>query len=239
MKKLKNILTDDNAEIMLESTIVIIITLFVLIAMISLGFLFYQQAMLNTVASEIAKDLGTSYKLAGTDIGSDVTNPSLYHNLRFFRTTALRVGDMKKDQKKNADDYLPGRVKLSSLGIYDKQPWIDNFDIIIDNVGRLHVEITVKMECSFLFDGALKYFGIIKQQPTFSATARAECIDITSYASYINFVRYLGNDVDYGMIGDIADIFLSANNLLHTPGKVNDAYADVLEEYEEYKKNNS
>ncbi len=114
----------DDAEIMLESTIIIIIVLFMLTAMISVGFLFYQQSLI------------TSFGIAEND-------PS------------VAVG------------------------------------ITVDNVGRLHTEVTVTLECSILFDGALKYFHIIDSTPEFSATARGECLDVTAYASQVHFMNYI------------------------------------------------
>ena len=61
----------------------------------------------------------------------------------------------------------------------------------MDNVGRLHTEVTVTLECSILFDGALKYFHIIDSTPEFSATARGECLDVTAYASQVHFMNYI------------------------------------------------
>ena len=63
MAKFKAYLRDENGEVMLESTLVMMFTLFILIAMISVGFLFYQQVMISTVASDIATDIASSYKL--------------------------------------------------------------------------------------------------------------------------------------------------------------------------------
>ncbi len=126
----------DDAEIMLESTIIIIIVLFMLTAMISVGFLFYQQSLISSL--EKCKE----------------------------------------------------RLKISSFGIAENDPSVA-VGITVDNVGRLHTEVTVTLECSILFDGALKYFHIIDSTPEFSATARGECLDVTAYASQVHFMNYI------------------------------------------------
>ncbi len=62
----------DDAEIMLESTIIIIIVLFMLTAMISVGFLFYQQSLISSLATELAEDIGANYKLIGDGDSSKI-----------------------------------------------------------------------------------------------------------------------------------------------------------------------
>ena len=214
MQRLKKTLCDDSAEVMLESIIVMIITLFVLIAMISLGFLFYQQAMLNNIAEELAVEIGSSYKLTENDIGDS----SSYHDLKLYRTS-FAVSGMVSAHKKRAENYLPDKVRLTTLGIYDKEPWIDDFNITIDNIGRLHVELTVKMECSIPFDEALRYFGIISPDnpPTFSAVGRAECLDVTAYASHVQFLEYIDNKIadDNGVVTTILDGIAKIINSIH------------------------
>ena len=221
MKRLKNIFSDDNAEIMLESTIVMIITLFVLIAMISVGFLFYQQAMINTVASDVAVEIASNYKMTDSDIGSE---SSSYKKIKLYRTSFAVTG-MINLHKARAEKYRPERVKLTSLGIYDKEPWVDDFDICIDNVGRLHVEVTVKMECSILFDGALKYFGIIDSMPAFSATGRAECLDVTAYASHVQFLEYISNKISESG-GNISSILDNIIKIVNNVKDIGDLFKD-------------
>lgn len=196
MAKLKKCLNDDNGEVMLESTLVMVVTMFLLIALISLGFLFYQQAMINTVASDLATDIASAYKLTGVELDSNSVPANAYNDIKLYRTS-LSISEMKDLHRRNAEEkYLPKRVSLTTLGISDKTPVLDNFDITVDNVGRMHVDVSVSMECDILFGGALEYFGIIDSTPKFSASGRAECLDITAYASHIQFLDYVGNKVE-------------------------------------------
>lgn len=183
MKKTEKILKclkGDEAEIMLESTIVIIIVLFMLIAMLSVGFLFYQQSIISSIATELAEDIGANYKLVSDGDSSKI---NLYR-------TSIALGSAKEYHRKKAVEKCMERLKVSSFGIADNDPRVE-VNIVVDNIGRLHSEVTVSLECSILFDGALRYFNIINSTPEFSATARGECLDITAYAGQVQFMNYI------------------------------------------------
>lgn len=183
MRKLKENLErlkDEDAEIMLESTIIIIIVLFMLIAMISVGFLFYQQSLISSIATELAEDIGSNCKFVSDGDSSKI---NLYR-------TSIALGSAEEYHRKKAVETCKERLKVSSFGIADNDPTVD-VNIVVDNIGRLHAEVTVTMECSILFDGALRYFDIIDSTPEFSATARGECLDVTAYAGQVHFMNYI------------------------------------------------
>lgn len=180
-QKLKKWLYDESSgEVMLESTIIITMTLFIMIAMISLGFLFYQQAMLTTVATEAATEIASNYKLSSQNDDGDI---------KLYRTT-FALNKMEAACQQQAKEFVENRIPLTTLGM-DTQVTVDNCEVVMDNIGRLHTEVTISMKCDFLFSGALKYFDIIDDTPTFSATGRAECLDITAYAGHIQFFQYI------------------------------------------------
>ena len=189
MKRIWALLHDENGEVMLESTIIMLLTIFILIAMISVGFLFYQQSMVTCVANDLAADLASSYKIGAYDT-SNVSSNAL-NNVKLYRTS-VAMAKMKEMHTQTADKLVKEKVSMATLGITTKEPTVSNIDLKLDNIGRMHFEVTVSMECEILFGGALKYFGIIQSNPTFTATGRAECLDITSYASHVQFVQYIG-----------------------------------------------
>lgn len=216
MDKWKASFRNENGEVMLESTLVMMFTLFILIAMISVGFLFYQQAVICTVASDIATDIAASYKLTNQDIGSSNITSNALNDVKLYRTS-VAMCSMKAAHKQRAEEYLPVRIQLASLGILDKQPVLDDFEIQVDNVGRMHIDVSVSMECDILFSGALEYFGLIDSTPKFSASGRAECLDITAYASHVQFIDYVGNKLEGSntdkVITSILGIFADADSI--------------------------
>ncbi|MBQ8802269.1 MAG: hypothetical protein IJZ53_01350 [Tyzzerella sp.] len=217
-QKVRAYLKKDSGEVMLESTIIMVFTLLILIAMLSVGFLFYQQAMINTVATDLASDIATSYKLTNQDIGEGEVTSTALNDVKLYRTS-VSMFSMKALHKQRAEEYLPERIQMSTLGIAEKEPVLEEFDIAVDNVGRMHVELTVSMECDILFSGALKYFGIIDSTPRFSARASAECLDITAYASHVKFLDYVGRKAEETLpngnkaITSIIGIFQDADSI--------------------------
>lgn len=102
----------DDAEIMLESTIIIIIVLFMLTAMISVGFLFYQQSLISSLATELAEDIGANYKLIGDGDSSKI---NLYR-------TSIALAAAEERHREKALEKCKERLKISSFGIAENDP---------------------------------------------------------------------------------------------------------------------
>ena len=88
------LLNDDSGEVMLESTIIFTITIFLLLALLSIGFIFYQKAMLNSVADEIASSVGATFKFKDSDlmereIGSNELSSNQMYRYMFHQQMLL------------------------------------------------------------------------------------------------------------------------------------------------------
>lgn len=194
----------DNGEIMLESVIIITITIMLLIAMIAVGFVFYQKSMITAIATELASDIANNYKYCEQDLTDRTITENKMKKLKKYRTS-FSFNKIKKNSKKKAEDYLPERVKLGNLGMGSSEAKIDSYNVKVDNIGRMHVEVTVSLESDVIFGGVLRYFHIIDDTPVFTATGRAECIDVTAYASHVRFVEYVEGKLNDGAAGNIMD----------------------------------
>ena len=221
----KYILSENSGEVMLESTIIFLIIAFVLVAMISLGFLYYQKAMISNVAVEIASDVASAYKPTSlTPTDGNAQNAAT--TIKMYRLS-FALNSLKVLHKQRAQKYLDSRIPITTLGLTEGTPTVTQCDIIVDNIGRLHTEVTVEMKSDVLFSGALKYFGIIKEVPTFRATARAECLDVTGYAGYVHFAEYINNKAsNSNTLNSAATIYgdarTSYSNIVETIGKIKD-----------------
>ena len=94
------LLNDDSGEVMLESTIIFTITIFLLLALLSIGFIFYQKAMLNSVADEIASSVGATFKFKDSDlmereIGSNELSSNQMYRYMFHRDDTLDAKKIK------------------------------------------------------------------------------------------------------------------------------------------------
>ena len=76
---------NENGEIMLESSIVLVFVLLLLMALLSITFMFYQQAMLNTVAAEIAADVAKNLKYTNLERGNDEITLDNYDGVKMYR----------------------------------------------------------------------------------------------------------------------------------------------------------
>ncbi|MDD4095862.1 MAG: hypothetical protein PHP22_06440 [Oscillospiraceae bacterium] len=207
---------DDGGEVMIESTIIIFITISVMLVMISLGFLFYQQAMIKTIANEIAEGIASSYKYSArsTDFHVSQISSTDVNELHKYRST-LNYGQLESDYELIASEYVKDRVALTNLGLNSSDPEI-NLDFKPSNVARIRVEVVVSLESDFLFSGLLESLDIIDSTPTFEAGATAECIDLTSLTGTVNFQRYLYSKLGGGVVDDIATIITDAKEIYNT-----------------------
>ena len=203
----KAFLGDISGEVMLESTLVMMLVLFLLIGLISLGFLFYQRSMLNTLAVDTANEIAANYKYSAYKENS---NGEL--EVRLYRTTFAK-SKVEALNKTKAEKYIQTKAAATTLGT-DTKVVLEDFNVVTDSIGRMHVEVSASMEFDFLFSGALKYFGIISGKPKIVSTARSECLDITAYAGHVNFLRYVqskANESEFlntaaGIIDDIKSV---------------------------------
>ncbi|MBQ7132695.1 MAG: pilus assembly protein [Oscillospiraceae bacterium] len=201
----------ESGEIMLEAAIVLLMVFTIIFAMFSLGFMYYQKVMVQTIANEAASYAATNYKYIltknGTEMDIDANDVTIFDSaqgdtddeyvpapLKMFRSS-FSISAFEREGKSDVEAYVEERMNLSSFGINDSVS-VDEYDITVDNIGRMHVDCTISAESEIIFAGFAEFLGIIDDSTiTFSASSRAEIIDITSYASYVNFVGYFGRVV--------------------------------------------
>ena len=182
----------ESGEIMLESSIVLVCVLILLLALLSISFMFYQQAMLTTVASEVAADIAKNYKYTNIPMGNDQITLDSFDGVEMCRMSFGR-SDVEHAQIERAESYVADRINLTSLGLNSQNPEVE-CEIVHSGIGRAYVNVTITQETDFFLSGILKWMGIYDGF-AFSASASAECLDIISYTSMINFANHLGGEL--------------------------------------------
>lgn len=208
---------NDSGEVMIESTIVTIVTMIVLIFLIAVGFLIYQQVMMSSVAAEAATAIARNYKfssydtmITSDDYSSIIIDDDYYDKIKKYRTT-FNFGSIKSINQTFTENYVNERLPVTSMS-YD-----NNLDITANitqsAVGRIYVTVSVSMTPQLLFDGVLTYGGM-DENTQLSAYSTAECLDITGYAGLINYEAYLATkgdselkDTVSGIISDIQSVW--------------------------------
>ena len=74
---------------------------------------------------------------------------------------------------------------------------------VVDDIGRSHLEVTVKYTYSFLFSNVLNLIGQSGTQ-TFEKTVYVESVDVTSYINTVKVTKYAIDkigEVEDGLLG--------------------------------------
>ena len=189
---------DESGEIMLETSIILVAVIILLFALLSMSFMFYQETMMTSIASEIATEVAQNYKYTHTENGGRTTLEELdndeislsnVRNVKMFRLSLAR--DVIKDaQVERAKSYGEWRLALSTLGLNSGDLNVD-CEIIGSGIGRAFVIVTVSQQSDFFLSGFLDMLGITNNGQLFQATAYAECVDLMGYTSMSNFTEYV------------------------------------------------
>lgn len=208
-RKIAEAREDQRGEVMLESAIIMVAVLILLFVLLGLSFMLYQQSLLNTVASEIAADLGKNYKFSTLPVGStaisidDVKKAPKYRTLNGILYDKSQKHD---DDIHRADVYADWRINLSSLGFDDDEIQISYFSWQPTGVGRMCIQIEVSQETDFFLSGILDFAGITDEHTLFSASAYAEVSDLSAYTSMVNFTEYASGKLSlFDSIGGFYD----------------------------------
>lgn len=196
MKRMSAVRSDEAGEIMIESMIIVLMTTFILIFLISLGFLLYQRCLVSTVANEVAAEVAQTYRYTGI-MDEEINSPEAMHSavdgIKKYRYL-FSWGAMESDNGEKAESYTIERLKKTSFAAVDSGPNVEIKTVNMD-IGRRYVQVTVEVKYSIFWGGALKAFGM-EDAYVISSTAYAECNDISSYINTVKFTKYACNRVD-------------------------------------------
>lgn len=215
MKKLQETVGKQQGEVMLEAAVIIVPVLLLLFALMSLSFFFYQESLMNTVATEVASDMARNLKYTDLDVGENVIDLDNIKNTSMFRMS-FGKNEVAQDQSKRGEEYAKWRVPLSSLGLNPGELEVD-CEVVYTGIGRAYVKTTVSQRTDFFLSGVLDMLEVTEERQLFSATAYAECMDPMAYTSMVNFTAYVGtvfNDYDaigrlYESVKDLAEQLMS------------------------------
>jgi hypothetical protein len=173
-------------EIMIESLLVFIPTLFVLVFLIALGLVFYQQWNVQYVADAVAENVALSYGYDNLDGTSFVLTKDDVTKRRVCRYS---LGNSKTiENAKELGENLGSRLfRLTNLAKPEDSEEI-TVTVESDSLGRRHVEIEVEAAYKMYFSEGLRVFKF-GEQYHYQATSVAECIDPSALGSTIMFAK--------------------------------------------------
>jgi len=178
---------------MLEAVFSTTIVLFVMVALISFGFYLYQFTTIQYVCNEVSEEVAMTYKFKDASTASDITENDV-SKVSAYRYS-LHKGAMRNKNETNVKELMSKRLPQTALAkAVSSEPTV-SIKKIGDDIGRAHYEITVSQKYVFLWDGALKWFGIDASKDLV-ATSYVEAVDISSFVNHVKLTKYAISEVE-------------------------------------------
>lgn len=176
----------EHGSIILESTYCILISIIIVMFFMSFGFFLYQKTMVTIVANEVAEEVSLTYKLRSVSDSSlvtvdDVSGVGKYRYMFF----ANRFNDHNETKAENIANV---RLTKASLAEEEGSLFVD-VEMIVDDIGRRHYEVTVRQEYSFLFGDLLSFVGLNDAQ-VLEETVYVESHDVLNYVNTVKATKY-------------------------------------------------
>lgn len=180
----------ENGEIMIEAILVMIPTLFVMIFLLSLGFLLYQQWNIQFIADEVASKVACDYEYADEEIQTGEISLKKAQKTILYKYL-FNSDEMEEVNAKKAYTYGTLLSTKTSYGSGAGDETI-KLETIEDSLARRHICVTVTGTYRIPFAEGLEIFGI-EGTRSISAVSYAECVDLTDYMNTVVFGKQIGD----------------------------------------------
>lgn len=176
---------------MIEGMVVMVITMFILIWILGLGFLYYQRYVTTIVTNDAVVKIAATYNNPTSDIimgyitTEDISNRDLYRNFAIGNSSS----DLHTINEDRAQSYVKYVLNSANFAGTVKDVDVD-LDLVFDSVLRKHVELTTVCEYNTPFGEIFEMFGM-GRTAKYSVTASADYTDMADYVSTVNFIKSL------------------------------------------------
>ena len=199
MKKiLRHIRDDRSGEITIESMLVMIPTIFVLLFLISLGFLLYQHWNLQIAADDAVSKIAGTYAVTGADNRTGAADSKTYSAARQYRNIQLGFFGSQEHQVKATDQrlerYVKTRINTTSLARAVGEPLVEP-ELVVDGYARKHISLKVTASFRIPFSEWLELFGMNGVRE-YTVTSSADCSDMLDYLNAVNFAKVAPSYID-------------------------------------------
>lgn len=206
---MKKKIHSESGELAIESMLVMIPTLFVLVFLIAIGFVYYQQYDVQVTAADTANKIAQTYSF--TD-GNAITGEPSDNSFRKRPCYRYIINPQKYEEKNRsrAKEYAVEMLTRTSYASLNQDNLDVKFNVETDGLARRHVDVEVTATYKIPFAEGLEIFGI-KSERQYTATASAECVDLMDYISTVNFVSKAG-PLLIGKISGVSDIIKAVDS---------------------------
>lgn len=187
MRQIKEfLLRRERGALEVEGLIIMTMMIFLLVFLLSFGFLFYQQWVVSFTANDTATRIAQSYAYPNTDPVMGYINQSMKSSISPFRYLGSHLSEGNKDK---GETYATWCLKTASLSYAEGEPRII-VQTIYDDFARRHIVVDITARYEIPFGGALEFFGF-DGHVTYHATGRAVCQDLSDYVIGVQVAKSL------------------------------------------------
>lgn len=183
---MKKYVKNESGALMLEGMIVFILTVFVLIWILGIGFLYYQKYTVRIITNDAAEKIANTYKSKETDIITGYVSRSDVINRSIFGSKANRAANEARCQ--SYVNYMLDKANFYNT-VKDVKVSVQNEP---DIMGRSHVKVTTVCTFNTPFGEGLELFGMSGTN-TYMVTAYADSTDLSQYVSAVTTTYALTN----------------------------------------------
>lgn len=192
-------------EVMLEGMIVTIVTVFVLVWILGVGFVYYQRYVTTIVTNDAAKKIASTYNNTSSDIIMGYVGTEALTGRDLYRR--FKAGKLEAVNEDRAAAYVKYILnKANFIGVVKD---VDvELELILDSTTRRHVKLVTTCTYNTPFGEGLEMFGM---DSVYTYQVKA-CADCTDYADYISTVDYGHAWADgtftkgTGILGSVVDL---------------------------------
>lgn len=206
----------ETGEIMLESTIIVTLTLFILIWLLALGFLHYQRYVLTVVTNDAAVKIASTYNNPASDIimGYTTTEELCSRDLYRGYINDNPFSNLTHTNQKRTEAYV--KYMLDRTNFVGVMKDVDvKMRLVHDSGTRRHVEVTTTASFNTPFGFALDFFGM-DGVTKYEATACSDCTDIADYISTVDYGVLWEKGVFLEGVGVVKSVMNMLNSLTKT-----------------------
>lgn len=206
----------EKGTLLIEGMIVMFITVFMLMWILGLGFLYFQRYTAQIIINDAAVKIASTYANPSSDMimgyipEEDVAGRDLYRN---FDSTS-DISDLLSVNESRAQSYI--KYKLNKATFSNE---VDNVQVKLSFVNdaneRNHIVITAKCRFNTPFFDLLSIPGITKKS-NFEVTGCADCTDISEYVSSMQFSKMIASGTFVEGTGTIDSIVKLINSIIKT-----------------------
>jgi len=193
-RTMKDHVKSERGEVMLEGMLIMVLTMFILVWILGLGFLYYQRYTVTIVTNDTAAKIASVYNNPTSDIVLGYVTPEELIDRDLYRNFSIvsMFSNLEELNQDKAECYV--KYTLEKVNFFNVVKDVKvNVNLVKDSWARKHVEVTTMCSFNTPFGIGLDMFGMGKEH-TYSVTACADCTDILEYSSAVGFQKSMLHD---------------------------------------------